>query len=104
MTTERNPTTRGEARWPVALAVIGVDSGPLHMAAALAKPGVAVFGPTDPARNGPYGNTIRVLRTGSARTTYKRRQEIDSSMRAVEPEQVLEALRASLCLQANPSA
>lgn len=87
-----------------ALAVIGVDSGPLHMAAALAKPGVAVFGPTDPARNGPYGNTIRVLRNGSARTTYKRRQEIDSSMRAVEPEQVLEALRASLCLQTNPSA
>ena len=30
-------------------AVIGVDSGPMHLAAALAKPGVAIFGPTDPA-------------------------------------------------------
>src|SRR5207248_3009600 len=37
-----------------AAAVVGVDSGPLHLAAALGKPGVAIFGPTDPARNGPY--------------------------------------------------
>ncbi len=87
-----------------ALAVVGVDSGPLHMAAALAKPGAAIFGPTDPMRNGPYGNTIRVLRTSSAHTSYKRRQEIDVSMRAIAPEQVLEALRASLCLQANSPA
>ncbi|MCX6622077.1 MAG: glycosyltransferase family 9 protein [Acidobacteria bacterium] len=83
-----------------ALAVIGVDSGPLHLAAALAKPGVAVFGPTDPARNGPYGGTIRVLREPSALTSYRRRQEIDPSMIAVRPEQVLEALRSSLCLEA----
>jgi heptosyltransferase I len=36
-----------------AAAVIGVDSGPLHIAAALGKPGVAIFGPTDPAQTGP---------------------------------------------------
>ena len=42
-------------------AVIGVDSGPMHLAAALAKPGVAIFGPTDPARNGPYGGSLRVV-------------------------------------------
>ncbi len=36
-----------------ATAVVGVDSGPMHLAAALGKPGVAIFGPTDPARNGP---------------------------------------------------
>ncbi|MCC7497286.1 MAG: glycosyltransferase family 9 protein [Bryobacterales bacterium] len=87
-----------------ALAVIGVDSGPLHLAAALAKPGVAIFGPTDPVRNGPYGNTIQVLRDLAARTSYKRRQEIDPSMCAIEPEQVLESLRASLYPQTNSSA
>src|SRR5664279_2425867 len=55
-----------------AAAIVGVDSGPLHLAAALGRPGVAIFGPTDPVRNGPYGDTLRVLRTGAAATTYKR--------------------------------
>ena len=35
---------------------IGGDTGPLHLAAALQVPVVAIFGPTDPARNGPYRN------------------------------------------------
>ncbi|HVP00159.1 MAG TPA: glycosyltransferase family 9 protein [Bryobacteraceae bacterium] len=77
-----------------AQAVIGVDSGPLHLAAALSKPGVAIFGPTDPARNGPYGGTIRVLRNSGASTTYKRAEETHDSMRAISPEQVIEALPA----------
>lgn len=77
-------------------AVIGVDSGPLHLAAALGKPGVAVFGPTDPARNGPYGRTIRVLRHSQAATTYKRRNEYDPSMLAITPQAVMEALRNAL--------
>ena len=34
---------------------LGCDSGPAHLAAALKVPCVSVFGPTDPARNGPYG-------------------------------------------------
>jgi len=36
---------------------IGGDSGPLHLAAALGKPTVGIFGPTDPLRNSPYGLT-----------------------------------------------
>lgn len=79
-----------------AAAVIGIDSGPLHLAAALDKPGVAIFGPTDPARNGPFGGSLKVLRCASAVTTYKRRSEIDPSMRAVTPAEVLEALKESL--------
>jgi heptosyltransferase-1 len=75
-----------------ARAVIGVDSGPLHLAAALGKPGVAIFGPTDPARNGPYGGSMRVLRAPGADTTYKRGAFVDPSMRAITPQQVLEAL------------
>jgi heptosyltransferase-1 len=73
-------------------AVIGVDSGPMHLAAALGKPGVAIYGPTDPAATGPYGGSIRVLRSAAAVTSYKRRTAIDSSMLAIEPEAVLGAL------------
>ncbi len=36
--------------------MVSCDSGPLHLCAALGIPTVALFGPTDPARNGPYGN------------------------------------------------
>jgi heptosyltransferase-1 len=78
-----------------AAAVVGVDSGPLHLAAALAKPGVAIFGPTDPARNGPYGGSLHVLRSALAATTYKRGAEVDESMRRVSPEEVFEALKST---------
>ena len=79
-----------------ALAVVGVDSGPMHLAAALGKPGVAIFGPTDPARNGPFGGSLRVLRRRDAVTTYRRGAEIDESMRRISADEVFEALRASL--------
>jgi heptosyltransferase-1 len=79
-----------------ALAVVGGDSGPLHLAAALAKPGVAIFGPTDPERNGPYGGSIAVLRAPGAVTTYKRRRECDPAMEAITPEAVFQALVARI--------
>jgi heptosyltransferase I len=34
---------------------VGGDTGPLHLAAAVGTPTVALFGPSDPRRNGPYG-------------------------------------------------
>ncbi len=79
-----------------AAAVIGVDSGPLHLAAAVGKPGVAIFGPTDPARNGPFHSKFAVLRAPNAITTYKRNESIDPSMSAVTVAQVKEALLESL--------
>lgn len=85
-----------------AAAVVGVDSGPIHIAAALDKPGVAIFGPTDPARNGPYGDTIRVLRAPGVVTTYKRGASIDPSMRSISPDTVFEALKSVLC-SSSPS-
>jgi heptosyltransferase III len=39
--------------------VLGVDSGPLHLAAALDVPSVAIFGPTAPARFGPWADPRR---------------------------------------------
>jgi lipopolysaccharide heptosyltransferase I len=41
--------------------VIGADTGPLHLAAALSTPLIGLYGPTDPARNGPYGQLDRVV-------------------------------------------
>lgn len=79
-----------------ARAVIGVDSGPLHLAAALKKPGVAIYGPTDPARNGPYGGSMHVLRHAQAITSYKRRDTIDPSMLAITAAMVARELEAVL--------
>jgi heptosyltransferase-1 len=79
-----------------AQAVVGVDSGPVHLAAALGKPGVAIYGPTDPASHGPYGGSLRVLRSAGAVTSYKRRAPDSGSMRAVSPTEVAEALHDSL--------
>ncbi|MPL68905.1 Lipopolysaccharide core heptosyltransferase RfaQ [bioreactor metagenome] len=43
---------------------VGGDTGPMHLAAAVHTPVVALFGPTDPNRNGPYGSGHLVLITG----------------------------------------
>jgi len=48
------------------------DTGPLHIAAALGTPVVAVFGPTSPRRNGPYSKRSRVVRATDVETTYSR--------------------------------
>jgi heptosyltransferase-1 len=79
-----------------AAAVVGVDSGPLHLAAALEKPGLAIFGPTDPERNGPYGGSLQVLRSPRAVTSYKRLAAIDRSMRDVTVDEVFAALERQL--------
>jgi heptosyltransferase-1 len=41
--------------------VIGGDTGPVHLAAALDTPVLMLMGPTDPNRNGPYGEGNAVL-------------------------------------------
>ena len=42
--------------------VVANDTGPMHVAAALGRPLVTVFGPTDPGRTGPYGRADSVVR------------------------------------------
>lgn len=44
---------------------VGADTGPTHLAAAAGTPTVALFGPTDPARFGPVGPRVRILRDES---------------------------------------
>ncbi len=78
--------------------VVGGDTGPVHLAAACGVPVVAIFGPTDPARNGPYGPACRVVRAADAATTYSRAAD-QQAIRRVTVEQVFGA--ASDLLQAR---
>ncbi len=89
-----------------ATGIVGLDSGPMHLAAALGKPGVALFGPTDPQRNGPYGDSLTVLRHPSAETTYQRGTAIDPALRALTPDVVAAALSQRLrqAMQTPPEA
>ena len=75
---------------------VGGDTGPLHLAAALQVPVVAIFGPTDPARNGPYGARSIVLRNPESPTTHARRTAPDEGMLEISPEAVVNAARSLL--------
>jgi heptosyltransferase-1 len=70
---------------------IGGDTGPLHLAAALRVPVVAIFGPTDPARNGPYGTRSVVLRGLKSVTSHTRRADPDEGLLAIGSDQVMAA-------------
>jgi ADP-heptose:LPS heptosyltransferase len=91
-----------------AVCVVGGDTGPLHLAVALGTPVVALFGPTNPARNGPYRNTSRsastqssgrrdpqdiVLRAPNVITTHSRQDRTHPSMLEIQVETVFEAVR-----------
>lgn len=77
--------------------VIGADTGPLHVAVALGTPVVGLYGPTDPARNGPYGKAEVVVRNaGSGETSYRRGDEYAASMLSITVEQVLAAVERRL--------
>jgi len=75
---------------------IGGDTGPMHLAAALQVPVVAIFGPTDPARNGPYGTHSIVLRNPSSPTTHARRSEPDEGLLEISTDAVIAAARRLL--------
>ncbi len=73
--------------------VVGGDTGPLHLAVALRAPVVALFGPTDPARNGPYPPQEIVLRSPRAITSYGRGDTPDQSLLDLSVEQVFAAVK-----------
>ncbi|HKT90382.1 MAG TPA: glycosyltransferase family 9 protein [Candidatus Sulfotelmatobacter sp.] len=70
---------------------IGGDTGPLHLAAALQVPVVAIFGPTDPARNGPYGTRSIVLRNPASPTTHARNPHPDEGILEITVDSVINA-------------
>ena len=73
--------------------VVGGDTGPVHLAAALGRPVVALFGPTDPLRNGPDfpGAQVRVLRHASSVLDYRRHTETEAGLGRIGVDEVLAA-------------
>jgi heptosyltransferase-1 len=81
--------------------VIGGDTGPVHLAAALGVSVVAIYGPTNPQRNGPYaphGSTerIAVLRCAESQTSHARRPRPDPGLLQITAQQVFDASRSLL--------
>jgi lipopolysaccharide heptosyltransferase II len=71
--------------------VIANDSGPMHIAAALGRPLVTMFGPTNPVRTGPYRRDETVLRLDiPCSPCYSRRCSHQSCLQWLEIEPVLE--------------
>jgi heptosyltransferase-1 len=73
-----------------ALAIAG-DTGPLHLASALGRRVVGIYGPTDPARNGPFHCPNRVLRHPESVRDHARRSEPEAGLLTITPEAVTEA-------------
>jgi heptosyltransferase I len=70
---------------------IGGDTGPMHLAAALRVPVVALFGPTDPARNGPFATRSVVLRNAKSPTSLTHRHDPDPGLLEITVAQVAAA-------------
>src|SRR5262249_28153807 len=70
---------------------VGGDTGPTHLAAALRVPVVAIYGPTDPERNGPFGAPMIALRSSTSITDHARRGEPEAGMLTITAAQVIAA-------------
>jgi heptosyltransferase-1 len=75
---------------------VGGDTGPMHLAALLGVKTVALFGPTDPARNGPYWAGTRVLRDPASVTNYSHRRTEDAGLKNLTVQSVLDEVEALL--------
>lgn len=75
---------------------IGGDTGPMHLAAAFGVPVVAIFGPTDPTRNGPFGTRNVVLRSAASITSYSHHNHADEGLLKISSGEVLAAARELL--------
>jgi heptosyltransferase-1 len=84
--------------------VVAADTGPLHLACAVGTPVVALFGPTDPARNGPFAPADIVLRTPSPAGAGDRFRVPSADMAKIAVDQVLDAALRRLGLERGPRA
>lgn len=75
---------------------VGGDTGPMHLAALLGVRTIALFGPTDPARNGPYWEGTRVLRDLASLTSYSHQRMEDPGLEKITAERVLLEIDALL--------
>jgi heptosyltransferase-1 len=85
----------------ISLAIAG-DTGPLHLACALGRPVVGIYGPTDPSRNGPFGCNFKVLRSPASRRDHARRAEPEAGLLTIQPADVLRAVQDLLAEENAP--
>lgn len=71
--------------------LIAGDTGPLHLACALGRPVVGIYGPTEPGRNGPYGTRCKVLRSPVSQRDHRRLKETEAGLLTIEAGDVLKA-------------
>jgi len=71
--------------------LVGGDTGPMHLAAALGVPIVALFGPTRPERNGPYATRSVVLRSPQSVDNSSHTDRPDRGLLSIKSEQVIVA-------------
>jgi ADP-heptose:LPS heptosyltransferase len=94
------PTTLGELAevFRRAALVIAADTGPLHLACAVRTPVVGLFGPTDPARNGPFrAEDIVVRRVPACAPCHRRVCPVHERIMTTLPvDEVLRAARRRL--------
>ena len=80
-----------------ALLLVTTDSGPMHLAAAVGTPVVALFGPTDPQRTGPYGDGHVIIRADlPCSPCLLKKCPTTKCMQDILPEQVMAAIKGKL--------
>lgn len=75
---------------------VGGDTGPMHLAAALEVPVVALFGPTRPERNGPYATRSVVLRSAESVDNSSHIDDPDAGLQSIMPDAVIKAVDSLL--------
>ena len=75
---------------------IGGDTGPVHLAAAMGVNVVAIYGPTNPARNGPYGSKSIVLRSPESKTSHARHLDPEEGLLKITAQDATDAARSML--------
>lgn len=85
--------------------VVSGDTGPLHIAAAVGTPAVAIFGPTDARRNGPWcPDDVVVTRYDVCRCHYERRcHQPDWCLLSVSIAEVTAAIQQRLTQAGRPA-
>ena len=75
--------------------VVSTDTGPMHMAAAVGTPVVALFGPTAPWRTGPFGSIHQIVRAElDCAPCFKRECKTIDCMEQISVQQVIDAIQS----------
>ena len=81
------------ALYEKAAGLLSTDTGPMHVAAAMGTPVIALFGPTAPWRTGPFGSGHTIIRKGiPCSPCFKKKCAHIDCMKKIEVTEVLSAV------------